>query len=99
MGRLSGLKVSELADERASRVVEELDYVREGRVQAEVAAAFTPRVPLVLAAARAAGAPEPPGRTDVVVPAVHLAAPRVLITGWLEGAGLSALRDGRHALR
>jgi predicted unusual protein kinase regulating ubiquinone biosynthesis (AarF/ABC1/UbiB family) len=98
MGRISGLKVSGLADELASRVVEELDYVREGRVQAEVAAAFTPRVPLALAAARAAGAPEPPGRTDVVVPAVHLAAPRVLITGWLEGASLSALLDGRTDL-
>jgi predicted unusual protein kinase regulating ubiquinone biosynthesis (AarF/ABC1/UbiB family) len=98
MGRISGLKVSGLADELASRVVEELDYVREGRVQAEVAAAFTPRVPLALAAARAAGAPEPPGRTDVVVPAVYLAAPRVLITGWLEGASLSALLDGRTDL-
>ncbi len=98
MARLSGLKVSELADELASRVVEELDYVREGRVQAEVAAAFTPRVPLALAAARAAGVPEPPGRTDVVVPAVYLAAPRVLITGWLEGASLTALLDGRTDL-
>src|SRR6201995_3146127 len=98
MGRLSGLKVSELADELASRVVEELDYVREGRVQAEVAAAFSQRVPLALPAARAAGAPEPPGRTDVTVPAVYLAAPRVLITGWLEGASLSALLDGRTDL-
>jgi predicted unusual protein kinase regulating ubiquinone biosynthesis (AarF/ABC1/UbiB family) len=94
MGRISGLKVSGLADELARRVVEELDYVREGRVQAEVAAAFTHRVPL----ARAAGAPEPPGRTDVTVPAVYLAAPRVLITGWLEGASLSALLDGRTDL-
>jgi predicted unusual protein kinase regulating ubiquinone biosynthesis (AarF/ABC1/UbiB family) len=98
MARLSGLKVSELADELASRVVEELDYVREGRVQAEVAAAFASRVPLALAAARAAGAPEPPGRTDVTVPAVYLAAPRVLITGWLEGASLSTLLDGRTDL-
>ena len=98
MARLSGLKVSELADELASRVVEELDYVREGRVQAEVAAAFTDRVPLALAAARAAGAPEPPGRTDVTVPAVYLAAPRVLITGWLEGASLSTLLDGPTGL-
>src|ERR1700742_2750696 len=61
MGRISGLKVSGLAAELASRVVEELDYVREGRVQAEVAAAFTERVPLALAAARAARGPEPPG--------------------------------------
>ena len=60
MGRISGLKVSGLADELASRVVEELDYVREGRVQAEVAAAFTQHVPLALAAARAAGAPSRP---------------------------------------
>jgi predicted unusual protein kinase regulating ubiquinone biosynthesis (AarF/ABC1/UbiB family) len=98
MARISGLKVSELADELASRVVEELDYVREGRVQAEVAAAFTDHVPLAVAAARAAGAPEPPGRTDVTVPAVYLAAPRVLITGWLEGASLSTLLDGRTDL-
>jgi predicted unusual protein kinase regulating ubiquinone biosynthesis (AarF/ABC1/UbiB family) len=98
MGRISGLKVSGLADELASRVVEELDYVREGRVQAEVAAAFTQHVPLALAAARAAGAPEPPGRTDVIVPAVYLAAPRVLITGWLEGVSLSTLLDGRTDL-
>jgi predicted unusual protein kinase regulating ubiquinone biosynthesis (AarF/ABC1/UbiB family) len=90
--------VSGLADELADRVVEELDYVREGRVQAEVAAAFTQHVPLALAAARAAGAPEPPGRTDVIVPAVYLAARRVLITGWLEGVSLSTLLDGRTDL-
>jgi predicted unusual protein kinase regulating ubiquinone biosynthesis (AarF/ABC1/UbiB family) len=94
MSRLSGLRMSGLADELARRVVEELDYVREGRVQAEVAAAFGETVPLAVAAARAAGTPEPPGRADVTVPAVHLAAPRVLITGWLEGVSLSALLDG-----
>ncbi|MBV9796040.1 MAG: AarF/ABC1/UbiB kinase family protein [Actinobacteria bacterium] len=98
MARLSGLKVSDLADELASRVVEELDYVREGRVQAEVAAAFTARVPLPVAAARAAGTPEPPGRTDVLVPTVYSATPRVLITGWLDGVSLSALLDGRTDL-
>ena len=43
MARLTKLNVSGLADELARRIVEELDYVREGRVQAEVAAAFTHR--------------------------------------------------------
>src|ERR1700743_2242525 len=98
MGRLSGLKVSELADELASRVVEELDYVREGRVQAEVAAAFTDHVPLAVAAARAAGAPGPPARPGATGPPVSRAAPRVLITGWWEGASLSTLLDGRTDL-
>jgi hypothetical protein len=72
--------------------------VREGRVQAEVAAAFTHRVPQALAAARAAGVHEPPGRTSVTVPAVYAATPRVLITGWLDGASLSTLLDGRMDL-
>jgi predicted unusual protein kinase regulating ubiquinone biosynthesis (AarF/ABC1/UbiB family) len=98
MARLTKLNVSGLADELARRIVEELDYVREGRVQTEVAAAFTRRVPRALAAARAAGAHEPPGRTSVTVPAVYAATPRVLITGWLEGASLSALLDGRTDL-
>ena len=80
MARLTGLNVSGLADELAGRIVEELDYVREGRVQAEVAAAFAHRLPDELAAARAAGAHEPPGRTSVTVPAVYAATPRVLIT-------------------
>ncbi len=93
--RLTRLNVSGLADELAGRIVEELDYVREGRVQAEVAAAFTDRLPKELAAARAAGAPEPPGRTSVTVPAVYAATPRVLITRWLAGTPLSALLDGR----
>jgi hypothetical protein len=87
-----------LADELASRIVEELDYVREGRVQTEVTAAFTRRVPEALAAARAAEVREPPGRTSVTVPAVYAATPRVLITGWLEGASLSTLLDGRTDL-
>jgi predicted unusual protein kinase regulating ubiquinone biosynthesis (AarF/ABC1/UbiB family) len=98
MTRLTRLNISGLADELASRIVEELDYVREGRVQAEVAAAFTPGVPKALAAARAAGVREPPGRTSVTVPAVYAATPRVLITGWLEGASLSTLLDGRTGL-
>ena len=95
MARLTRLNVSGLADELASRIVEELDYVREGRVQTEVAAAFTHPIPQALALARAAGVHEPPGRTSVTVPAVYAATPRVLITGWLEGASLSTLLDGR----
>jgi predicted unusual protein kinase regulating ubiquinone biosynthesis (AarF/ABC1/UbiB family) len=98
MSRLTRLNVSGLAEELASRIVEELDYVREGRVQTEVAAAFTRRVPEALAAARSAGVREPPGRTSVTVPAVYAATPRVLITGWLEGASLSTLLDGRTDL-
>ncbi len=98
MARLTPLNVSGLAGELASRIVEELDYVREGRVQTQVAAAFTHRVPEALAAARAAGAHEPPGRTSVTVPAVYAATPRVLITRWLDGVSLSALLDGRTDL-
>jgi predicted unusual protein kinase regulating ubiquinone biosynthesis (AarF/ABC1/UbiB family) len=95
MSRLTGLNVSGLADELASRIVDELDYVHEGRVQTEVAAAFTRRIPQALAVARAAGVREPPGRTSVTVPAVYAATPRVLISGWLDGASLSTLLDGR----
>ena len=98
MARLTRLNVSGLADELASRIVEELDYVREGRVQTQVAAAFAHRVPEALAVARAAGVHEPPGRTSVTVPAVYAATPRVLITGWLEGVSLSTLFDGRTDL-
>jgi len=98
MARLTRLNVSGLADELAERIVEELDYVREAHVQREVAAAFTRRLPEAVAAARAAGAHEPPGRTGVMVPAVYAATPRVLVTGWLEGASLSALLDGRTDL-
>jgi predicted unusual protein kinase regulating ubiquinone biosynthesis (AarF/ABC1/UbiB family) len=98
MARLTKLNVSGLADELAVRIVEELDYVREGRVQTEVAAAFTRRIPEALALARAAGVHEPPGRTRVTVPAVYAATPRVLITGWLEGASLSTLLDRRTDL-
>jgi predicted unusual protein kinase regulating ubiquinone biosynthesis (AarF/ABC1/UbiB family) len=98
MARITRLNISGLADELANRIVEELDYEREGRVQAEVTAAFAHRVPEALAAARAAGVREPPGRTSVTVPAVYAATPRVLITGWLEGASLSTLLDGRPGL-
>jgi predicted unusual protein kinase regulating ubiquinone biosynthesis (AarF/ABC1/UbiB family) len=98
MARLTGLNVSGLADELAMRVVEELDYVREGRVQGEVAAAFTSRPPRALAEARAAGVREPEGRTRITVPAVYAATPRVLVTAWLDGVRLSALLDGRMDL-
>jgi predicted unusual protein kinase regulating ubiquinone biosynthesis (AarF/ABC1/UbiB family) len=98
IARFTGLNVSGLADELASRIVEELDYVREGRVQTEVAAAFTRRVPEAVAAARAAGVREPDGRTSITVPSVYAATPRVLITGWLEGTSLSTLLDGRTDL-
>ena len=98
MARLTRLNVTGLADELALRVVEELDYVREGRVQSEVAAAFADGVPEVIARARAAGVHEPRGRTWVKVPAVYAATPRVLITGWLDGVSLSTLLDGRMDL-
>ena len=98
MARLTKLNVSGLAEELASGIVEELDYVREGRVQTQVAAAFTHRVPEALADARAMGVHEPPGRTSVTVPAVYAATPRVLITRWLEGVSLSTLLDGRTDL-
>jgi predicted unusual protein kinase regulating ubiquinone biosynthesis (AarF/ABC1/UbiB family) len=79
--RLTRLNVSGLADELAGRIAEELDYVREGQVQAEAAAAFTHHLPKEIAAFRAAGAHEPPGRTSATVPAVYAATPRMLITG------------------
>ena len=98
MARLTRLNVTGLADELALRIVEELDYVREGRVQSEAAAAFADRVPKEIALARAAGVREPQGRTRVKVPAVYAATPRVLITGWLDGVSLSTLLDGRTDL-
>jgi predicted unusual protein kinase regulating ubiquinone biosynthesis (AarF/ABC1/UbiB family) len=98
MARLTRLNVAGLADELASRVVEELDYEREGWVQTQVAAAFTRRIPPALVAARAEGAPEPAGRTLVTVPAVYAATPRVLITGWLDGVHLTTLLDGQQDL-
>src|SRR5579859_3829205 len=98
MARLTRLNVTGLADELALRIVEELDYVREGRVKSEVAAAFADNLPGVIARARAAGVREPPGRTWVKVPSVYAATPRVLITGWLDGESLSTLLDGRMDL-
>jgi predicted unusual protein kinase regulating ubiquinone biosynthesis (AarF/ABC1/UbiB family) len=93
MARLTGLDIGALTEELAVRIVDELDYVREGRVQREVAAAFTHRVPPALSAARAAGVREPAGRTSVVVPQVYAATPRVLVTTWLDGTPLTALID------
>ena len=55
MARLTGLNVTGLADELALRIVEELDYVREGRVQSEVAAAFA------VVSRRRSPRPAPPG--------------------------------------
>jgi predicted unusual protein kinase regulating ubiquinone biosynthesis (AarF/ABC1/UbiB family) len=98
MARLTRMNVTGLADELALRVVEELDYVREGRVQSEVAAAFDDCVPEAIAQARAAGVREPLGRTWVKVPPVYAATPRVLITGWLDGVSLSTLLNGRMDL-
>jgi hypothetical protein len=98
MARLTGLNVSGVADELAMRIVEELDYVREGRIQHEVAGAFTSRAPQPLAEARTADVHEPEGRTRITVPAVYAATPRVLITAWLDGVSLSTLLDGRTDL-
>jgi predicted unusual protein kinase regulating ubiquinone biosynthesis (AarF/ABC1/UbiB family) len=94
MARMTGLDIAGLTNELAARIVEELDYVREGRVQNEVAAAFTRRIPEPLSLARAAGVREPPGRSSVVVPRVYAATPRVLVSTWLGGAPLTALLDG-----
>jgi len=94
MARLTRLNVTGLADELALRIIEELDYVREGRVQSQVAAAFGDRVPREIAQARAAGVREPPGRERVTVPAVYAATPQVLITRWLDGVSLATLLDG-----
>ena len=98
MARLTGLNVSGLADELAMRIVEELDYVREGHIQHQVAGAFTSHAAQPLAEARAADVREPEGRTRITVPAVYAATPRVLITAWLDGVSLSTLLDGRMDL-
>jgi hypothetical protein len=95
MGRVTGLDVAEIAGELAVRMIDELDYPREGRVQQQVAAAFARTTPKPLRRAHAAGVVEPPGRTSVVVPRVYAATPRLLISGWLDGAPLTALLDGR----
>jgi predicted unusual protein kinase regulating ubiquinone biosynthesis (AarF/ABC1/UbiB family) len=93
MARVTGLSIAGLTDELAARIVDELDYPREGLVQSQAAAAFTQRIPSALALARSEGVQEPPGRTSVVVPRVYAAMPRVLVTGWLQGTPLRALLD------
>jgi predicted unusual protein kinase regulating ubiquinone biosynthesis (AarF/ABC1/UbiB family) len=95
MARITGLDIGGLTDELAARIFDELDYIREGHVQSQVAAAFARPIPPALSSARAAGAKEPPGRTSVVVPHVYAATPHVLVTAWLDGTPLSALLDGR----
>jgi predicted unusual protein kinase regulating ubiquinone biosynthesis (AarF/ABC1/UbiB family) len=97
MARATGLDIAGMTEELAARFVDELDYVREGRVQNESAAAFAPPVPEALALAHAAGVHEPLGRTSVVVPHVYAATPRVLVSTWLDGAPLTALLDGDEA--
>ena len=95
MAQATGLDIAGLTGEIAARFVDELDYVREGRVQNETAAAFAQPVPKALVLAHAAGAHEPFGRTSVVVPHVYAAMPRVLVSTWLDGAPLTALlHDG-----
>jgi predicted unusual protein kinase regulating ubiquinone biosynthesis (AarF/ABC1/UbiB family) len=94
MARVTGLDIAGLTDELAARMIDELDYVREGRAQSQVEAAFAPRVPRALCVARAEGVQEPPGRTSVVVPRVYAAMPHVLVTTWLDGTPLTALLDG-----
>jgi predicted unusual protein kinase regulating ubiquinone biosynthesis (AarF/ABC1/UbiB family) len=91
MGWVTGLDIAAFSDELVARFVDELDYIREGRVQNNVAAAFARPLPRALIVARQAGAHAPPGRTSVVVPRAHAATPRVLISTWLDGAPLTAL--------
>jgi predicted unusual protein kinase regulating ubiquinone biosynthesis (AarF/ABC1/UbiB family) len=98
MARATGLDLAGMTEELATRFVDELDYIREGRVQNETAAAFAPPLPRALVLAHADGAHEPPGRTSVVVPHVYAAMPRVLVSTWLDGAPLTALLDGDKTL-
>jgi predicted unusual protein kinase regulating ubiquinone biosynthesis (AarF/ABC1/UbiB family) len=98
MARMTGLDIGGLTDELAARIFDELDYVREGHVQGQVAAVFARPLPQALSLARAAGAKEPPGRTSVVVPRVYAAMPHVLVTTWLDGAPLTTLLDGAAGL-
>jgi predicted unusual protein kinase regulating ubiquinone biosynthesis (AarF/ABC1/UbiB family) len=99
MARATGLDIAALTDELVARFVDELDYIHEGHVQNKVAAAFARPLPLALVEANAAGVHVPPGRTSVVVPHVHAAMPRILVSTWLDGAPLTALlNDGNHQL-
>jgi len=97
VGRLTGLDLGWFTDELAARMLDELDYPREARVQRQVAAAFARRMPGPSRRCPAAGVHEPPGRTSVVVPHVYVATPRVLVSRWLDGVPLNALLDGRTA--
>jgi len=94
VGRLTGLDLGWFTDELAARMLDELDYPREARVQRQVAAAFARRMPGPSRRCPAAGVREPPGRTSVVVPHVYAATPRVLVSRWLDGVPLTALLDG-----
>jgi predicted unusual protein kinase regulating ubiquinone biosynthesis (AarF/ABC1/UbiB family) len=96
MARATGLDITALTDELVARFADELDYVREGRIQNRVAAAFAQPLPKALRVANAAGVQEPAGRTSVVVPHVYAAMPRVLVSTWLDGAPLSALVNDHH---
>lgn len=91
--RLARVDVGDMVAELAARVVEETDYPREARIQTAARAAFTRALPAALHAAVADGVQPPPGRTQIVVPAVRLAAPRVLVTDWLDGIPLTRLLD------
>jgi predicted unusual protein kinase regulating ubiquinone biosynthesis (AarF/ABC1/UbiB family) len=94
VGRLTGLDLGWFTDELAARMLDEVDYPREARVQRQVAAAFARRMPGPSRRCPAAGVREPPGRTRVVVPHVYAATPRVLVSRWLDGVPLTALLDG-----
>lgn len=65
-----GLTLPPLVAELRTRLVEELDYVREGEHQQRFADAYA-------------------DDSDVVVPRVLLATPRVLVTDWLDGVPLA----------
>ena len=90
MARLTGLDIGGLTEELAARIVDELDYVREGQVQREVA----PRSPV-----RSRRRWPPRARTGARAGRPHQRRrslgirrdPRVLITTWLDGVPLSAL--------
>lgn len=74
-----GLALPPLVTEVRDRLVEELDYEREGRVQTAVREGFR-------AAAPAGAAGEEP---RVVIPEVVAATPRVLVSTWLAGVPLA----------
>ncbi len=69
-----GLSLPPLVAELRTRLVEELDYVHEGRVQQAFARSYV-------------------DDAEAVVPQVVHAAPRVLVTEWLDGTPLVRLGD------